>query len=96
MNLCRSCNQDFGSVGAFDAHRVGVNAYTYPEGLQMEPMREDGRRCLTLEELDKHGFMRNERGSWSLRRDVERGRLLRHRESGQESASESLGGVDPA
>jgi hypothetical protein len=66
MNLCRGCGQDFGSVKAFDAHRVGVHAYTYTEGLAMDPPREDGRRCLSVEEMEAAQFVRNSRGRWSL------------------------------
>ena len=52
MNLCTSCKTDFGSVTAFDAHRVGVHEYTFNEGLYMDPPREDGRRCLGEDELE--------------------------------------------
>jgi len=55
-NFCRSCNLDFASVGAFDAHRTGVHDYTFAEGLRMNPSREDGRRCLDLDELPGHGL----------------------------------------
>ena len=72
MNLCRSCGQDFGSVSAFDAHRVGKHEYLWDEE------HPDGRRCLSVFEMarSKRGFVRNERGSWSLARDLERGRSL--------------------
>lgn len=73
MNLCTTCQQDFGSVAAFDRHRVGVHAYTFSEGMRMVPPRDDGRRCLDVSEiealLDKHGrrvFVRSSRGTWSL------------------------------
>jgi len=46
LNFCSSCEEDFASVAAFDQHRAGKHAYTYSEGVKMEPMREDGRRCL--------------------------------------------------
>ena len=78
MNLCGACGLDFGSVGAFDAHRVGVHAYTFAQGAAMDPPRYDGRRCLSEHELadalDEKGrprFARNARGSWSMGRSVE-------------------------
>jgi hypothetical protein len=77
-NLCRSCNCDFGSVTAFDRHRIGKHDYTFLEGMRMEPAREDGRRCMDVEELEASGFVRNSRGRWSLERDLARGRALRH------------------
>lgn len=82
-NLCTTCDKDFGSVSAFDAHRVGTHAYTYSEGVKMDPIREDGRRCLTTEEMEsgaygyRHSFSLNSRGIWSLTRDLERGRARR-------------------
>lgn len=65
---------DFGSLGAFDAHRVGKHAYTSTEGLAMDPPREDGRRCLHVWELEAQGFALNGRGLWSIKRDLERAR----------------------
>lgn len=64
MNLCRACRQDFGSTSAFDAHRVGKHSYTYSEGVRMEPLREDGRRCLTRAELETAGWTQDGRGRW--------------------------------
>ncbi len=68
-NLCRSCDQDFSSVEAFDRHRVGTHSYTYSEGLKMPPLedgslREDGRRCLSIAEMEDLGWRKNERGLW--------------------------------
>lgn len=65
-NLCSSCKTEFGSVSAFDAHRVGNHNYTYSEGLALTPAREDGRRCLRNDELENSGFVVNKRGTWSL------------------------------
>lgn len=65
MNLCRSCSQDFGSVELFDRHRVGVHAYTYSEGLRLEPPREDGRRCLSVPEMLERGWAPNARELWA-------------------------------
>lgn len=56
LNGCSSCGLDFASVGAFDAHRTGVHDYTFSEGMRMDPSREDGRRCLDLDELPEHGL----------------------------------------
>lgn len=64
MNLCRACREDFGSTSAFDAHRTGKHAYTYREGLAMDPSREDGRRCLDTEELERAGWHRDKQGRW--------------------------------
>jgi hypothetical protein len=74
--LCRACGLDFGSVSAIDAHRVGKHAYTFREGLDMEPLREDGRRCLDPDELEAHGLVLNSRGGWSLAGHLERGRAM--------------------
>ena len=35
-----------GILGAVVSNLRGKHAYTYSEGVKMEPMREDGRRCL--------------------------------------------------
>lgn len=77
MNLCRSCGEDFGSVAAFDAHRVGSHSYLLREGLLRVPPVEDGRRCLSPREMlnttrrdGSSTFSRNARGSWSMDRDV--------------------------
>ena len=77
MNYCTYCRRDFGSVRAFDAHRVGAHAYTFREGLDMEPSREDGRRCLDPDEFLEHGLVSNRYGRWSLGRDITRGDALR-------------------
>jgi len=77
-NLCRSCGQDFNSVDLFERHRVGVHEYTHTEGLRDEPPpgwqhnhpgetwtpREDGRRCLSVDEMTAKGWEPNERGYW--------------------------------
>lgn len=85
-NLCTSCGLDFGSIQAFDAHRVGTHDYTYQEGLRMEPMQENGRRCLTEAEIatarDKRGtlrFARNSRGVWTLSSKLDAAQRLRRK-----------------
>lgn len=74
MNLCRGCGRDFGSMRAFDKHRVGVHAYTFAEGMALEPPAEGGRRCLDEDELPEQGFVRNHWGRWTVAADAERGR----------------------
>jgi hypothetical protein len=64
VNLCRSCGEDFGSAGLFDRHRIGKHAYTFGEGLRMDPPREDGRRCLDAGEMRELGWALNGRGRW--------------------------------
>lgn len=56
MNLCRTCDCNFASVESFDAHRVGTHDYTYSEGAAMNPPREDGRRCLSIDEMLDTGW----------------------------------------
>ena len=64
MNLCSPCGLDFATVPDFDSHRVGVHAYTYHEGLKFDPPVEDGRRCLTLDEMKAAGWTQNSHGRW--------------------------------
>jgi len=72
VNLCTGCGEDFGSVSAFDAHRVGKfrqrgpSAYTGPLA-DWQP--EKGRRCLTPAELLEDGWTRDSRGRWRRRND---------------------------
>jgi len=79
VNLCRRCKQDFGSVSAFDAHRVGKHAYTFQEGLAMEPVRWDGRRCLGTDELETLGWHQDTHGRW--RQPLDEKAALRLRET---------------
>jgi len=64
MNLCMSCGKDFAGANSFDAHRVGRHSYTYSEGVKMEPIREDGRRCLSVEEIEALGYEKNDQDRW--------------------------------
>lgn len=64
MNLCSMCGEDFTGVSDFDSHRVGVHAYTYSEGLKRDPMVEDGRRCLTIQEMYEKGWAHDRYGRW--------------------------------
>jgi hypothetical protein len=59
VNLCTSCDKDFGGVVGFDKHRVGNYAYDY------SPQHPDGRRCLTEKEMLEKNFKLNKRGAWS-------------------------------
>jgi hypothetical protein len=67
VNLCTSCGKDFGSVSAFDAHRVGkytqrgLSEYTE---LIDDWAPEKGRRCLTVQELIGRAWTRDGRGRW--------------------------------
>jgi hypothetical protein len=65
VNLCTACGLDFTGVRDFDAHRVGVHAYTHAEGLRMTPSKEDGRRCLDSDKLEAAGWFRDRRGRLS-------------------------------
>jgi hypothetical protein len=56
LSFCTSCGLDMGSDELFDRHRVGTHDYTHAEGLRMSPPREDGRRCLTPEEMRAKGW----------------------------------------
>lgn len=51
LNRCPMCGRDFTSDAYFDRHRVGKHAYTFAEGLRLDPAREDGRRCMDEREL---------------------------------------------
>jgi hypothetical protein len=82
MNLCTACGEDFGSLEAFDAHRVGSYPQRGPSefiGSIEEWTPEKGRRCLTVEEMESGSFrgrqfVRNGRGRWSLERRLDRSR----------------------
>lgn len=82
--LCAVCKEQFGSVTAFDKHRVGVHEYTYSQGAtEFDPPREDGRRCLSTREIEhsrlRDGslmFARNSYGQWSLLAGLESARKL--------------------
>jgi hypothetical protein len=58
VNVCGSCGLDFGSLRAFDAHRVGKLAHDH------SPEHLDGRRCRSVEELQAVGFTPDARGRW--------------------------------
>jgi hypothetical protein len=56
LSYCTSCGCDFASDTLFDRHRTGTHDYTYSEGAKMDPPREDGRRCLTRDEMRAKGW----------------------------------------
>lgn len=64
-NLCRSCDEDFGSLAAFDRHRSGTHAYLWSSD------RPDGRRCLDVEEMKAAGLALNKLGGWSIGKDLQ-------------------------
>jgi hypothetical protein len=70
VNLCARCRSDFASVTAFDKHRTGVHAFTFAEGLEMDPPRIDGRRCLDEDEMLAAGLELDPRGRWRIPSDV--------------------------
>lgn len=57
-NLCSVCDIDFGSLSAFDMHRVGRHAYAH------SPERPDGRRCLDEAEMSAKGMRVDAHGRW--------------------------------
>lgn len=65
MNLCSGCKQDFASISAFDAHRVGDYGPGEFKGNLADWTRELGRRCRDIEELEGRGFVRNAHGRWT-------------------------------
>lgn len=66
MNLCRACDTDFSSLTAFDRHGTGVHEYLFAEGLQRNPPREDGRRCMAPEEMLGAGMDLDPQGRWKI------------------------------
>ncbi len=66
MTECASCGLFFSGTSSFDAHRVGVHAYTVSEGLRMEPPRENGRRCLHVSEMVEASMELDDRGRWRI------------------------------
>jgi hypothetical protein len=60
VNLCASCNQNFGSLTAFDRHRIGRYAHAHSE------QHPDGRRCLNEDEMHTAGLHQDANGSWRL------------------------------
>ena len=64
LNYCNTCGKDFKSVSAFDQHRTGTYEYDYSKGLRMDPPREDGRRCMTADEMQQKGMEQDKFGRW--------------------------------
>ena len=55
-SFCTSCGKDFAGDSYFDKHRTGKHQYSYSEGLKFDPPVEDGRRCMTEEEMNEIGL----------------------------------------
>lgn len=64
LNYCRPCTHDFGSVSLFDRHRLGTHEYTFRQGLDRDPPAENGRRCLSIQEMETKGWELDDRGRW--------------------------------
>ena len=97
MNGCATCGENFGSVAAFDAHRVGKYLQTGTgeyEGPLDQWTPAKGRRCLTEAEMLAKGFVRNGHSSWSKERDVRNARRLNaaRRDADRAAATASRGG----
>jgi hypothetical protein len=43
---------------------VGTYEYTLEQGLELDPLREDGRRCLEADEMEAKGWELDHRGHW--------------------------------
>jgi hypothetical protein len=63
-NQCGRCGEDFASLEVFDRHRVGTFDYRFARGLKLEPPKEDGRRCLDVEEMKGRGWRLDSGGRW--------------------------------
>jgi len=81
LNLCRTCDQDFTSVRLFDAHRVGAYGPGDYKGDLEDWSPEQGRRCLSIEEMEERGWAQNERDRWFDPAEVVRGLSALHRSS---------------
>lgn len=60
---CTACGEYFNGVQPFDKHRAGH--YAKPGEWQ------GNRRCLTVAEMEAHGFIRNAAGFWCDRASAE-------------------------
>jgi hypothetical protein len=88
LNGCGCCHRAFASLRRFDAHRVGVHAYDW------SPEREDGRRCLDVEE--EPDWLQDQRLRWTTRKLAAQGRAFGQRmahalQQAPEAASEPRG-----
>ena len=69
-NKCGGCGETFGSLGAFDMHRVG--SYGGPIYKKSSTGKSDivvghtkpDRRCLTIAEIEALGMTKNAKGWW--------------------------------
>lgn len=62
-NFCTGCCRDFGSLTAYDRHRVGPH--------------DGDRRCRTDAELLARGYEKTAAGRWTLGRLLTRGRAFK-------------------
>jgi hypothetical protein len=58
VTVCASCNLDFTGVRDFDSNRVG--RYEYAWSLD----RQDGRRCLSVADLEGAGWTQDRLSRW--------------------------------
>ncbi len=68
-NLCSGCGLTFGSLGAFDMHRIGSYGeaiYKPGDTKRKSPIGQapSTRRCMTLEEIQAAGMKQNDKGWW--------------------------------
>jgi hypothetical protein len=52
--------------GRLVSTRCGKHTYTYREGLELEPAREDGRRCMDSDEILAAGMALDGWGRWAI------------------------------
>jgi len=92
---CSACGLFFSGTSSFDQHRTGVHAYTVSEGLRMQPVRENGRRCLHPSEMAEAGMELDNRGRWRIipsERQLEG--IARMRASAPTNAQGAIEGLD--
>jgi hypothetical protein len=64
QNGCATCGEDFGSVDLFDRHRCGEYGPGDYKGDLENWTPEQGRRCLTIAEMQAKGWCLGKRGRW--------------------------------
>src|SRR5579872_4503991 len=70
-NSCGKCTLVFGSIGAFDKHRIGSHGegiYAPDDVKRKNPIAytKPTRRCMTLDEIMASGMVQNKRGWWII------------------------------
>ena len=77
MNLCRGCGLTFGTLQAFETHRVGsfgepiYQVSRTGKSRQVVGYTPSTRRCLTLVELQAVGMTQDSKGWWRLPKPTE-------------------------